>query len=389
MIDPDGQPASRMLSLTVRISVLTLLLVLLHHLLMFQRRVEVEARLRQQRRWNEPRVRAALVTLADPTFQHCALQLLSSARVHAWQQPLILLAIDYEEFEPTVTEQMEALGVVIIHTNPVFDDWLHRGVENVDLFRTLQPTKFRKMELFFNPILRAYERLIFVDADGIVDASLDPLLSVPFHENTSLLMRQNDVSLGKKTFWANEMAIEVFTDTQLDLLSKKFPNRLKTGASCWFVVDVKKLHSPAQILSKSLELLCTFRAGFRLNDQTLISLLFYDSISLFPWCVWDEVPVIDEPGELTEFCSKNQHLQRWLNGKLKFMYRHMSVQEKKQCQAPRPVNAVKDGSVDERKKLKSVTAVPNTDLMLLEHEVDSKNCMEALQQWQRRLPAER
>lgn len=377
-----------MLSLTARIGVLTLLLVLLHHLLMFQRQVEVEARLRQQRNWSQPLGRGALVTMADPIFQHCAVELLRSARAHEWDHPIVLLAIDYDQFEPIVTKEMDALGVVTIHTHPVFDEWLKRGVENVDFFRELQPNKFRKMELFLNPVLRAYERLIFIDADGIIDASLEPLMSVPFPKNSSLLMRQNDVSLGKNPFWGNEMAVEVLTDKQLALLSKNFPNRVKTGGSCWFVVDVRKLHSPLQILARSLELLCTFRAGFRFNDQTLISLLFYDAISLFPWCIWDEMPVLDHPRELTDYCSKNQHLQRWLNGKLKFMYRHMSVNEKEQCVGPRPVDAVNAESMQRSKEQRDGSEVANVDSRFLEEEVDSKTCMEGLRQWRTRLPRE-
>lgn len=387
-LDFGGQLAPTMLSLTVRICVLTFLLLLLHHVLMFQRQVEVEARLRQQRNWSQPLGRGALVTMADPIFQHCAVELLRSARAHEWDHPIVLLAIDYDQFEPLVIKELDALGVVIIHTHPVFDEWLNRGVENIDFFRELQPSKFRKMELFFNPVLRAYERLIFIDADGVVDASLEPLMYVPFPENTSLLMRQNDVSVGKNAFWGNEMAVEVLTDRQLALLSKNFPNRVKTGGSCWFLVDVRKLHSPVQILARSLELLCTFRAGFRFNDQTLISLLFYDAISLFPWCVWDEVRVLDHPWELTNYCSKNQHLQRWLNGKLKFMYRHMSVKEKEQCAASRPVDAGPAESVQRNEELGYGREGGNVDSRFLEEEVDSKICMDALRQWRTRLPTE-
>lgn len=375
------------LSLTARASIFSFLLVLLHYLLLFQRRVEVEAHLRKTQGWPDQRLRAAVVTMADPTFQHCALQLLQSTRDQDWRQPIILLAVDYEDFGSDVTEQFEALGVIVIHTNPIFDVWLQRGVENIDIFRSLQSTKFRKMELFLNPILRAYERLIFMDADGIVDASLEPLLTIPFPENTTLMMRQNDISLGKKGFWGNEIAVEMLSDKQLELLSQRFPNRAKTGGSCWFIVDVKKLHSPSRVASKSIELLCHLRAGFRFNDQTLISLLFYDSISLFPWCVWDEVPILNDPKHLSDYCSKNKHLQRWLNGKLKFIYRHMSVEEKRQCSAPHLRKMKKAQYVesrrDERKDTKSIV-----NSKFLDEEIENRNCMEAWEQWKSRLPTE-
>lgn len=376
-----------MLSLTVRASILTLLLILLHHLLLFQRQVEVEASIRKHASWSGPTSRAAVVTMADPAFQYCALQLIRSTRAHDWQQPIILLAVDYDEFSADVMKQLEAFGVIVIHTNPIFDDWLQSGVENIDIFRSLHSTKFRKMELFLNPILRAYERLIFMDADGIVDASLDPLLSIPFPENTTILMRQNDVSVGKKGFWGNEIAVEMLTDEQLELLSQSFPNRAKTGGSCWFVVDVKKLHSPSRMVSRSLELLCRFRAGFRYNDQTLISLLFYDSMSLFPWCIWDETPVLNDPLQLSEYCSKNKHIQRWLHGKLKFIYRHMSGKEKEKCSAPR-LRRNKPKPVEERRR-QGARPVSVTDASrFLDDDIDKKKCTEALQEWRKRLPNE-
>lgn len=318
--------------LALQTCLLTLILVALHHMLMLEHQIEVETRARGQvRKSPSTKGSAALVTLADRTFQGCAISLVRLCRGHGWRRPIILLATDFDSFNETVVEELERMGVMIIHTQAVFDEWLRRGVENVDIFRKLQASKFRKMELFVNPILRAYERLIYVDADGVVDANLEPLVRLPFPENVTLLMRQNDVSVRKHRLWENEMAVEMLTDRQMRLLIERYPNRLKSGGSCWFIVNVRRLHSPRRILAKSLDILCTFRAGFRLNDQTLISLLFYNEISLFPWCVWDEVPILDDPEELRRYCVRNQQLQRWLNGRLRFMYRHMGAKEKQMC----------------------------------------------------------
>lgn len=366
-----------MLSVAARTVLLFLLILLLRTLLLFQHRVEVSSRSHGKTR-PQP-ARAALVTLADRYFAPCAVSLLRDARaVGGWRHPIILLTVDYESFRQTDIDSLEGLGVVILHTHAIFDEWLSRGVENVDIFRTLQKEKFRKMELFLSPILRAYERIVYIDADGVIAASLDPLLHVEFPDPVSVLMRQNDVSLGKSRLWGNEMAVEVLTDEQLQKLATRFPNRVKTGGSCWFIVDMRKLPSPARMLEQSFELLCSFRAGFRFNDQTLMSLLFYDSIALFPWCAWDEVPILDNPRELKAYCRESMHLQRSLMGGLRFMYRHMSIAEKQGCVL---------GESVERSTMPGQYAPGNSSETLDEHRVNEEaDCMTALEQWRKRLP---
>lgn len=260
----------------------------------------------------------------------------------------------------------------------MFDDWLLRPVDNVDIFRSLHASKFRKMELFLSPVLRVYERLVFIDADGVIAASLKPLLHVMFPPNVSILMRQNDISLGKGSLWSNELAVQMYTDEQMQRLAKRFPNRVLTGGSCWFIVDMRRLPSPARIMDRSLQLLCEFRAGFRLNDQTLISLLFYDSIALFPWCAWDELPVLNQPSELAAFCKHNMPLQKQLTGDHRFMYRHMSVKEKEVCTSAGS-SAVNLGK-SEPEEAKEVIEEHRLD--------DDADCMTALRQWRKRLPVE-
>lgn len=385
--------ASTIIFLSLQICLLTLVLVALHYLLLLEHQVEVEARIREHVMGSPvTNGRAALVTMAGSKFQGCAVSLVRLCRTHGWRRPIILLAIDFDSFDETVVKELDKLGVMIIHTQAVFDEWLRLGVENVDFFRDLQASKFRKMELFINPILRAYERLIYVDADGVVDASLEPLVRLPFPDDVTLLMRQNDVSVGKHGLWGNEMALEVLTDRQMRLLTERYPNRVKSGGSCWFVVNVQRLHSPRRILAKSLDILCTFRAGFRLNDQTLLSLLFYEEISLFPWCVWDEVPILDKPEELRLYCAKNQHLQRWLNGRLRFMYRHMSVNEKQMCTGkwggvkgdiggkvlPKWRNVLREREGKRNEKRREGEGFSNTD-------AEDTECVQALQEWRRQI----
>lgn len=372
-----------MLSIILRLLALSFLLLLLHHLQAFQH--EISLMYRTKGKTLPAPARAALITLADPFFASCAVTLLTAARkVGKWRLPIILLAVDHANFRSADVAALNELGVVVLHTNPVFDDWLSRPVDNVDIFRELHVGKFRKMELFLSPVLRVYERLIFVDADGIINANLRPLLHVKFPPNVSVLMRQNDVSVGKGPLWNNELAVQMFTDEQLQHLARRFPNRVMTGGSCWFIVDIRSMPSPARLMDRSLELLCEFRAGFRLNDQTLISLLFYDSIALFPWCVWDELPVLNEPSELAAFCTHNMLVQKRLTGDYRFMYRHMSVKEKEQCALPeKRSRAVKASEI----RLSGVE--DKSKNVIEEHRLDHEaDCTTALRQWRKRLLVE-
>lgn len=379
-----------------QVGILALVLVALHYVLMFQHEVEVDARDREEigeRPEGAGSGRAVLVTLADMQFQRCARNVLRSARKFGWNLPMILLATDYEAFDKGIVEEFEDLGVMIVHTQATLDGWLRKGVENLDVYREMEIRKFRKMEVFLNPIFRTYERIVFIDADGIIDGSLEPLIRVGFPENVTVLMRQNGVSFGKGGLWGNEIAVEVLTDRQMRLLAERYPNRVKTGASCWFVLNVRRLESPRVILERSLEILCTFRAGFRFNDQTLISLLFYREIELFPWCAWDEVRVMKGVDELRSYCKRNMHLQRWLKGRLRFMYRHMSPKEKRSC-----VSSAVQGRIQRQNE--SADGGGNGGLEQVqgernmvyrgdeEQEAFSRDaeCIRALRKWRNRLP---
>lgn len=315
------------LSTLVLLFLLATLLYFLHSIQSFRRRLYVHSRTSGSLSFNP-----AVVTMSDQTFQYCMLQLVRSIRRLGWKHTIFLLAIDYDQFDPIVARELDIHGVFIVHTNSIFDRWLVKEAEGSH-FRSLDASKFRKMELFVNPIFRAFDRLIYMDADGIVSSDLSPLLQVPFKHNETLLMRQNDRSVRKDSLWTNEISIESLNLERQEDLALQFPDRDISGASCWFIVNTPKLPSPVSILERSFEILCQYRAAFKLNDQTLLNLLFYDSISMFPWCSWDEVIVENDPTILAQYCQRHMHLQRWLEGNIAFIYRHMSVQEKEVCVA--------------------------------------------------------
>lgn len=277
------------------------------------------------------RPHTALITMADPSFQDCALKVIIAARRLSWKDSIFLLTVDFHLFDKRIVEELKGLSVFIVHTNPTFDGWLNKTTYNQENFRSLQATKFRKMEILFNPIFRTLERLIYIDADGVLSSSLEPMVTVNFPESSTILMRQNDRSVRKQSLWGNEIASEMLSDAQNALLVWHYPDREKAGASCWFIVDVKKLAPPSILYLESIEILKNFRSSFKLNDQTLMNILFYDKMKTFPWCSWDEIRILDSSEALQGYCEENMHLQQRLNGDLVFLYRHMSVIEKQKC----------------------------------------------------------
>lgn len=284
----------------------------------------------------QPIPRVALVTMAAPSFLNCSIRLFRSARRYGWRQPMFLLAIQADEFDIESLEELDQLGVTVVRTAAALDKWVENmGVLRKYHYRRMNVVNFRKMEIFYNPLFRTFNRVIYMDPDGEIAAPLVPLELMTFPERISILMRQNEATLGKPSLWKGEVDPAALKTPERQLLESAFPDRTKVGASCWFMVDMAKLPSPRDILEESRRLLCMFKAAFRFNDQTLINLLFYHSLDLFPWCSSSELQVIGQSNRLRSYCEKHMNDQRWMNGGLTFMYRHHSPFEKAQCRRKR------------------------------------------------------
>jgi hypothetical protein len=274
---------------------------------------------------------AALVTLASPSFLNCTIQLVRSARSHGWQEPIFVLAVNGTLFDNRLLKSLDALGVQVIHTAPALDDWVVKSVPRLFQFRRLEVIKFRKMEIFFNPLFRTFGRVIYMDPDGIIGAPLMPLALMSFPPAASVLLRQNDAAVGKLPLWESELAPEALRPSDRSKLQSRYPNRGKVGATSWFAADMKRIPPPSELLQQSRFILELYKPAFRLNDQTLVNMLFYNHMGLIPWCAWDEVRVIGDSNALRLYCENHMADQRYLNGRLTFMYRHMSPAEKAQC----------------------------------------------------------
>lgn len=281
--------------------------------------------------------RVALVTMSDNKFLHCSLQLVRSVRNEgSWRFPIFLMTTDLEDDNATnpyhqrtlkmLNELQDDLGVILVPTSGALDNWVGR----------LSAIKLRKMDIFFNPLFRTYDRIIYMDPDGIVNAPLLPLVLMKLPLDISIAMRQNDESMGKGRLWSEangELVLDkVGTTEAKEMLSSYAPDRQKVGGSCWFIAEMSRMRTVQNLLQESRMTLCRYRDIFRYNDQTLLNILFYDEMEIFPWCASREVTILDGGSyELREYCQREMRVQRWLDKGLKFIYRHCSVEEKSNC----------------------------------------------------------
>lgn len=330
---------------------------------------------------------AALITLTDASFEFCSLQLIASARHHNWSEAIFLLTINYSDLSSGFIEAIHQYDVRFIHTNATFDEWLDKKTSNRWFYRRLHLQKFRKMELFFNPALRKYRRLIYLDPDGLISSSLKPMLQVHFPRHVSIIMRQNDRSFQKNSLWGNEINVNFLSKQQKAILIANYPDRDMSGSTSWFIVDVSKLPTPKQLFSMSMQIVCTFRAGFRLNDQTLLNFLFYRNLALMPWCSSAHIPVINDVRNLTLYCLLEKRRQYQLHGKLRFMYRHMSSLEKRTCinLAATPIMKIKSrGKQHVPEKQNSQRLETILQESALEKPFLNGTCVDALRKWRAR-----
>lgn len=340
---PAEKPATRterlhMIAQTAAIYTLFFLALFLS--LQSTSRIHVTSRLRSPRLHVEPIVqrprppRVALVTMADTRFLNCSLQLIRAARASGWRQPVFLMTVGdgISRNAGLGREAAQQLGVELVGTSRALDPWVdNMNVPRVYHSRRLSAAKFRKMDIFFNPLFRTFDRVIYMDPDGVIAAPLGPLAEMSVPAWAGLVMRQNDASVGKPSLWGGEVAPGALLPQQRDRLGTLFPDHALVGGSCWFVADMGRLPAPRPLLRAARQLLCEFKGGFRFNDQTLLNLLFYGKVALLPWCAGEEARVLQGGPALKRYCKLHMNAQRWADGGLRFMYRHLSPREKAEC----------------------------------------------------------
>jgi len=165
---------------------------------------------------------------------HCALPFLASLRESGWLEDIAVLTL------PDVSpDDIESLAPFDVKIYPVetFD-------EGGDSLKHI-PIRMAKLNIFLIPELRAYRRIMYIDADGRVLGSLHALLTAEFPEGAVIALRDNSRNIGKGTFYEYEIKLDIALKQDRDF-SSRFPDFEASGATCFFVVDTALLSSRAE-----------------------------------------------------------------------------------------------------------------------------------------------
>lgn len=258
--------------------------------------------------------RMALVTMADDKYMRCAHRLVEAARFYGWKQDIVVLTINATY--STRMAHLSLLNVKFVETQGVLEPWVGDSQRNRTGFRTLEPQKFRKMEIFINPFFRRYERIVYMDADGIIHGSMKAIEKAVFPKNKSILLRDNGVGMKKGSFYDGEIEVGALAAQDIKAFMKKYPDRRVSGATCWFMVDMRAIEPADEIIRKASYLLCKYQSAFKFNDQTLMNLLFYHESVTFAWCSRRRIKTLSSADKLYWFCERST------KRRAKFIYMH-------------------------------------------------------------------
>lgn len=218
----------------------------------------------------------AVVLVSDNKYMPCTLSLVSSiVKVGRWKGHIILLS-GMEFVMTNKTEQILAdFCVEVRRVAKWYTKKLPRATPNPN------GSKWLRMHVFTDPFFRKYEKLLYMDTDGIVKHDIRGLFAIA--DTSTLIMRDNGMGMKKGTLLKSEMFSVKFEQipNQGQIMMSDTPH---PGASAFFVLDVTKLPPPAEISQHLYDILATYGGFFKYNDQTLINLYFRRQYSVMAPC---------------------------------------------------------------------------------------------------------
>jgi hypothetical protein len=140
--------------------------------------------------------------------------------------------------------------------------------------------QYLKMELFTHPYFRSFRRLVFLDAESVVRAPLQPLIDVNMPPWSPIVMRTNGASLVSQRTMYTVLDVAVLSPAHRDYFLTRYPDRPTAGASGYMVIDTTRLEAPEEVAAKAVELLDLYRPAFLFNEQSLLLVLYYDSLTV-------------------------------------------------------------------------------------------------------------
>jgi len=226
---------------------------------------------------------ALVVTMADGGYAACAIRLIESVRgAGRWGGAVTLLmptGVGSEPLSVAAVSRLAELGATLVPVGPEVAGGAHvRGAGSA--------AQYAKVALLVDVAFRRYESILFLDADGIVGAPLQPLLWLPLPAGRVVAMPTwPSTQVVHESLYAREVNFGALTPDAAARLRMACPDRTLVGITAWFLLRPTRLQPPSVMRNEVDAALSSWRPAFRFNDQGLWNVLFYNTSAFYPLCL--------------------------------------------------------------------------------------------------------
>ena len=124
-----------------------------------------------------------------------------------------------------------------------------------------------------NPIFRIFNRVVYIDADTVVNSNIALFFELDIPPHITILMRDNGYGVNKGDLYSNEYSRNV-----------PVKNTKSPGTSCLMIINMSLLPSPNTMDLLLRNLLEEHHRAFKYADQGLINMAFRDHYMVFWPC---------------------------------------------------------------------------------------------------------
>eukprot|EP00929_Paragymnodinium_shiwhaense_P042357 TRINITY_DN21933_c0_g1_i2.p1 TRINITY_DN21933_c0_g1~~TRINITY_DN21933_c0_g1_i2.p1 ORF type:complete len:442 (-),score=76.61 TRINITY_DN21933_c0_g1_i2:111-1436(-) len=240
-----------------------------------------------------------VVTMADAGYAACATRLVDSVRkAGRWGGAVTLLTPTDDGTQPLPAEtlaRMASMDVDVVQVPPELAGGEHvRGAGAA--------AQYAKVTLLVNSSYRQYDTILYLDADGMVEAPLQPLLDVTMPAGRVIAMPTwPSAHVKHDSFYTREINFNAISEPAAERLRASCPDRTLVGITAWFLLKPQSLPSPDALRRSVTAALEDWRPAFRFNDQGLWNALFYNTSAFYPLCISGPKPRTDRSSDGRQF----------------------------------------------------------------------------------------
>lgn len=235
-----------------------------------------------------------VVSMADGGYAACATRLLETVRgAGRWGGKIVMLVPVGDgsvPLEAASKARLRELGAELLEVPP--DSYGAGGGSAVR--GAGAASQYAKVRLLEDEAFRAYDSVLFLDADGVVGAPLQPLLELELPDGRAVAMPTWPTTRQKHdSFYNREVNFKALEASAAQRLREEYPDRTLVGITAWFLLKPRLLPPPSVLRSQVDAALEAWRPGFRFNDQGLWNVLFYRTAAFYPLCISGPDPAVE------------------------------------------------------------------------------------------------